>query len=322
MTAPRYGLDDVRTGCAEVAADADHVQIDQGRLTSYAQELATLDLAPPAWDGDHHFTGTPEELALFVFTLDAINFGSGWFPVLRKSHFGSGYATISGNLTRAFRDDGPWDVTTLRAMTPATCAHLFRQEGNAEVDDLMALFARALRDLGTWLDEHGDGSPMAVLRATNGSAEQLVMLLQEMPLFRDVGDDRARTVPLLKRAQLLAADLSLALAGDPLVAFRDLDRLTLFADNLVPHVLRMEGVLTYEPALLARINAGELLITGSPEEVEMRSVAVHAVDVLVAELRAAGRDVTAARLDHLLWHRGQSPAIKAEPRHRCRCPWY
>ncbi len=322
MTAPRYGLDDVRTACAEVAGQATHVQIDRARLASFAREVATLDLAPPEWDGDHHFTGTPEELALFVFALDAINFGSGWFPVLRKSRFGSGYATISGHLTRAFRVDGPWDVTTLRTMTPATCAHLFGQEGNAEVNDLMALFARALRDLGTWLDQHGGGDPMAALRTADGSAERLVMSLQEMPLFRDVADYRGRTVPLLKRAQLLTADLSLALAGNPLVTFRDLDRLTLFADNLVPHVLRMEGVLAYDPALLARINAGELLIAGSSEEVEIRAVAVHAVELLVTELRAAGRDVSAARLDHLLWHRGQSPAIKAEPRHRCRCPWY
>ena len=38
MTAPRYGLDDVRTACAEVAAQADHVQIDQARLASFAQK--------------------------------------------------------------------------------------------------------------------------------------------------------------------------------------------------------------------------------------------------------------------------------------------
>ena len=52
----------------------------------------------------------------------------------------------------------------------------------------------------------------------------------------------------------------LALAG--VAEFDDLDRLTIFADNLVPHVLRVDGVLRYDPELAARIDAGELLPPG------------------------------------------------------------
>ena len=61
-------------------------------------------------------------------------------------------------------------------------------------------------------------------------------------------DDRG----FFKRAQLVPSDL--ALAG--MARFRDLDRLTIFADNLVPHVLRVDGVLVYDPRLAARIDAG------------------------------------------------------------------
>jgi len=32
--------------------------------------------------------------------------------------------------------------------------------------------------------------------------------------------------------------------------------------------------------------------------------------------------VTSARLDYLLWHRGQDPAYKAHPRHRARSIFY
>jgi hypothetical protein len=35
-----------------------------------------------------------------------------------------------------------------------------------------------------------------------------------------------------------------------------------------------------------------------------------------------GRTVTPQRLDYLLWSRGQSPSIKAEPRHRARSVFY
>ena len=100
-------------------------------------------------------------------------------------------------------------------------------------------------------------------------------------------------MPFLKRAQIAAADL--ARAG--VAAFRDLDRLTMFADNLVPHVLRVDGMLTYDAELLDRIERGELIEHGSPEEVEIRACALHAVELIVAEQRAGalrGRDRPAA----------------------------
>ncbi len=104
--------------------------------------------------------------------------------------------------------------------------------------------------------------------------------------------------------------------------FGDLDRLTLFADNLVPHVLRWDGLLRYAPALGARIDREELVLAGSPEEVEIRASAVHAVELLVAELRKLGHQTTAAQLDYLLWNRGQQPYYKARPRHRTRSVSY
>ena len=77
-------------------------------------------------------------------------------------------------------------------------------------------------------------------------------------------------VPFFKRAQLAAADLHL----QGLAPAGDLARLTLFADNLVPHVLRIDGVLAFDPALVARIDREELLAHDSPEEVEIRACAV------------------------------------------------
>jgi hypothetical protein len=101
-------------------------------------------------------------------------------------------------------------------------------------------------------------------------------------------------------------------------AFEDLDKLTMFADNLVPHVLRIDGVLRFDHALVARIERGELIEQGSPEEVEIRACALHAVELIVAR-RPESR---AAEIDRLLWNRGQQARYKALPRHRCRCTAY
>ena len=91
----------------------------------------------------------------------------------------------------------------------------------------------------------------------------------------------------------------------------------MFADNLVPHVLRLDGVLRFDPALVARIEAEELIEHGSPEEVEIRACALHAVELIAAD---SGR--FPAEIDEALWNRGQEPHYKASPRHRSRCTAY
>ncbi|MFM8594191.1 MAG: queuosine salvage family protein [Chloroflexota bacterium] len=317
-----FGFEDVRAACAEVAAIATQVSIDTAQLERFAAEIANTQVPDPVWDGAVHFTGAESENTLFVFALDAINFGSGWFPVLRKPEGRSGYYTVAMALTEHARQATHWNAAALSQMDATQCAVIFGQQENEAVTELMEHFATALRQLGSWITNNFSGDPRNVLLEADHQAHRLVPMVQEMPYFFDVAIYDYRPVPLLKRAQILCADLSLALGGSPLGQFRDLDRLTLFADNLVPHVLRMEGVLVYDQSLLGRINAEQLLESGSPEEVEIRAVAVHAVELLSQHLGKLGRPKTPARLDHLLWHAGQSPSIKREPRHRCRCIWY
>ena len=57
-----------------------------------------------------------------------------------------------------------------------------------------------------------------------------------------------------ERAQLAAADLSLAFDGRGLGRFDDLQNLTIFADNLVPHVLRVDNILIYPEARITSYN--------------------------------------------------------------------
>jgi hypothetical protein len=316
-------LDQVRAACRDVAAAATHVRITSGRIGPYAASLPLAQMRAPQLDPRYHYLGAPDDTVAFVLTLDAINFGSGYFPHLRKRPGLSGYFTIAASLTERFRQRGPFTVAELRSLTAADCAALCGQDRDScPVGELMGLFATALNDLGRYLAERFDGRFTGVVAAAGASADQLVRLLTEMPYFNDVEPYHGRTVPFYKRAQLTVADLTLALGGQGLGAFTDLDRLTIFADNLVPHVLRVDGVLQYDPALAARIDAGELIPAGADEEVEIRAAAIHAVELLAAELRRAGQPVTAMGLDYLLWNRGQQPEYKARPRHRTRTVFY
>lgn len=316
-------LAEVRAAAARVMARARSVRIDDLALVALAARLRADPPPPPSWDPVAHHVGTPESRLAFVVTLDAINFGSGWFPKLRKRAGRSGYFTVAMGLKDRFDAEGPWSAAELRRLGPADLAAVTGQAlDDPEVAELMALFARALHDLGALLAERHGGRFEALVGAAGGSAARLVEGLAEMPLYRDVARYDELVVPFYKRAQITAADLAIAFAGQGPGHFEDLDELTCFADNLVPHVLRCEGVLHYAPALAARIEAEELLVPGSPEEVEIRAAGVHAVERLVAAIRAAGGRATAHELDMALWHRGQRPEIKARPRHRARCPYY
>ncbi len=315
-------LDRVRASCQAVAERSRFVAIDHQRLDQYAQSLP-LGGAPAALDPAHHILDPPETALAFIVTLDTINFGSGYFPCLRKRPGLSGYFTVASSLADQVRAHGAFDATALTLLTTSDCATLCGQTlDNGSVAELMGLFAQALQGLGHFLIDRYDGRFAGPIEAAEHSAARLVPILATMPFFLDSESYEELEVSFYKRAQLMAADLALTFNGDGWGRFDDLSRLTIFADNLVPHVLRVDGVLRYDADLAARIDASELIAAGSPEEIEIRANAVHAVELLTHTLRAQNREMTAMDLDYLLWNRGQSPHYKARPRHRTRTVFY
>jgi len=292
-------VDDVRRHCAAVAQAAQQVRIDTEALEAVEPG------PPPALDPERHYLeGSEADVATYLLTVGALNFGSGWFPTLRKRTAAggrplSGASTIAWAVTDRFRAHGPWTNAELRAMRTGELAAVLGQPADHE---LMSLYAQALRSLGTFL---GERHALDLVAEASGSAVGFAaQLAGGMALFDDRG--------FFKKAQIAAADL--ALAG--VARFGDLDRLTIFADNLVPHVLRCDGVLVYDPRLAAHVDAGRPLRMG-PQEREIRACAVVACRRIAARL-----GVAEATLDHWLWNRGQAPAYKARPRHRCRTVYY
>ena len=282
------------------------------------------EMATPSLDPAHHFLDHGESTLAFIVTLAAINFGSGWFPHLKKRPGLSGYFNIAASLNDFFRAEGPIPANRLARLNGGDCARIFGQDRNDKVvNELMDRFSTALNDLGRLVVDRYNGSFVELIESAQASAEQLVNLLKAMPFFDDVESWRGRRVPFYKRAQLTAADLAIAFHGKGWGRFDDLDEVTIFADNLIPHVLRMDGVLLYDTDLAARIDREELIPAGAPEEVEIRARAVHAVELMVEELRRVGRNATARGLDFILWNRGQRPEYKrAKPRHRTRTVFY
>ena len=259
-------VDEIRAACAGVAGRARHVRIVEEAIAPYARTLPAE--SPPAPDLEG---ASLEQRAAFSLTLNAINFGSGWFPTLRKPPGLSGFRTVEAGL----RARGPWTAAELLAIETSEVAATFGQDPKHE---LMALFTQALRELGDRVTVEYFGRFLGLVRSADGSAERLAGTLASWPTWHDVSGHDGERVPFYKRAQIAAADLHLA----GIAPASDLARLTLFADNLVPHVLRLDGVLEFDDRLVGRIDEGLLLEHGSPEEVEIRACALHAVELLVA----------------------------------------
>lgn len=317
-------FDEIRQGCRRVAEDAALVRIDQERLADYARDFPVAEIGAATLDPATHYVGHGKDTLAFVLVLDAINFGSGYFPHIRKRPNHSGYFTVAAGLNDWFQAEGAPGAARLAKLTQGDCARIFGQDlGSPLAAELMGLFAKALNDLGALLLARFDGDPVNLVESARHKAEHLVAALSVMPFFDDVEIWHGHTVPFMKRAQLTAADLGLAFEHDGWGRFDDLDQLTIFADNLVPHVLRVDRVLAYDVDLAARIDRGDSLETGSVEEIEIRAAALHAVELLKQHLHAAGnRHITSMALDYLLWNRGQAARYKAIPRHRARGVFY
>jgi Potential Queuosine, Q, salvage protein family len=308
-------VDQIRRECARVAGAATHVRINHERIPDYGSALQqqrsparqSLAAAGPAVSGEER-----ERAAAYWMTLNAVNYGSGWFPTLLKMPGMTGYRTIKAGIDRRFKDDGPWSAQKLQRITMAEISTLMMQEPD---HPLMPLFKASMRDLGAHIEAGFDGRFTNVIEAAGRRAVQLVETLGTWECFADVSQYQGRDVPFLKRAQIAAADLQRAGAA----SWTDVDRLTLFADNLVPHVLRLDGVLSFDDALVEQIAQQQLIEHGSPQEVEYRACALHAVE-LIAD--ATGRTLSPAVIDELLWNRGQQPQYKAVPRPRSRSTAY
>src|SRR3954452_23922665 len=176
--APRGGrgltalLDEVRSACARVAARAQHVRIVDAAIEHYARTLPPQ--APPSPDIED---ASLEARAAFSLTLNAINFGSAWFPTLRKPSGLSGFRTIEAGL----RARGPWTAAELATIQTREVAETFGQDPEHE---LMGLFTRALRELGDRITVEYFGCFLGLVNSAEGSAERLAETLATWPTWR------------------------------------------------------------------------------------------------------------------------------------------
>jgi Potential Queuosine, Q, salvage protein family len=286
-------LDSVRP----IVAGARDVAIDEARLADVASWLACEELpVPPRF---LPFPVAEESLPDFVLVASCLNFAFTDFSTRERWELvldGRTYADADG-LHAALWRAGP------EILHGEWLARVSVERLGAILPGLQMLEERAaiLRACGEVLLERWDGRFANVVASVSDVDSYLRLLTAEFPRFEDV--------PFWKLAQLSAWILHLERA----VRWPDLDRLTAFADYIVPAALRALGVTRYSEDLAHAVDTWTPIEAGSPWEVEIRGACVWACHLLaqaVNERRPPDAQVVDAQIDARLWlpfHAGHAP---------------
>ena len=129
-------------------------------------------------------------------------------------------------------------------------------------------------------------------------AEQVVDLLAAtIPGFWDAPDSPLGTLPFFKLARLATAMMS-AGGSKP---FRNLERLPVYPDYMLPRVFRHHGIMVYADNLAAAVDSRSIIEKESSWELAIRWATVYCGDRLSEALRDRGVAASTPALDYALW---------------------
>lgn len=298
-----------------VAASRD-VSLDLDRLADHARWMAYEELPPPAFILPFPLELDRDGMVDFVLTATCINFAFTDFETrVRWEVEANGRALADADgmhycLQRALAEgvpvlDGAW----LAEVTEEQLREIFRG-GNSELQ-LLDERARIWREVGEVLVDRYDGRFSNVYASAASCAGYLDVLTRDFPRFDDTAEYDGGLVRFWKLAQLSVWILQATLPGG--TGWADLDRLTAFADYIVPAALQVLGITRYSAELEAAVCDGVPIEAGSAWEVEIRAHTIYACEELtrrVNELRPSELQVIVPQVDARLWvpfHRTHYP---------------
>jgi hypothetical protein len=135
----------------------------------------------------------------------------------------------------------------------------------------------------------------------NGLVERLV---KEFPRFNDVSMLDGREIKFYKLAQLGVWMLYATLHNSGKFRLDDPQKMTAFADYIVPVALRLHGLTSYSERLEKAINSHQLIPRDFRWEVEIRAHCIYATALLTEEinkLRPAATQVIIPQIDARFW---------------------
>ncbi|XP_058080818.1 uncharacterized protein LOC131228985 [Magnolia sinica] len=306
-------MEEVKSTSAWVAARSSHVFVESSGLEKVVDEIqASIPKVEWDFEGIHFFDNGPLTVQ-YLFVLDALNFCFWPDKDLKYDNLASGLKAALEN------DKSAFDADRLQSYTGPQLRKMLNWSRPLPLEDERI---RLLHEVGLELERNFEGKATNLVEACGKSAVSLVALItRHFPGFRDHTLYKGHQVFLYKRAQIFAADVWGAFKGQGYGSFNDISSITIFADYIVPAVLRQLGVLRYSSALASVIDANDEICSGSEEEVEIRACTIYAVEKMKDLIKKkSGKQVLSVELDLWLWSVGvQCPSL---PHHRTLSTYY
>jgi hypothetical protein len=257
--------------------------------------------------------GDPNQAIDFVLVADTIDTAFTDFSKHEKfqidyagQHWSDSEAEFAC-LKRAMDNGVPiLDGKYLAKITRAELNRIF--EGNIEMPMLDEKLA-VLHDVGKVLGEKYDGkfhkfvascSPR-LYDSGNGLIDRMVT---EFPRFNDVSMLDGHEIKFYKLPQLGIWMLYANLHSANKFRLDDPEKMTAFADYIVPVALRLMGMTSYSKKLEDALNSYQLIPRDSRWEIEIRAHCLYATALLreeVNKLRPANMQVIIPQIDARLW---------------------
>jgi len=306
-----------------VVENSQGVKINQEKIPRSAEKVAQNKL--PVFRKEYYFFGTPKETIQYFFILDSLQFCS--FAEKGEEKWGievngkklSGYFSLALALKKAA---GKYPLFNASYLSDIPLGDFKKIIGGQGKMPMLNHRWQILRKAGQVLLKEFNGQAINVVGKADKSAQKMVeTLFKHFPYLRDIAELENKTIYFLKRAQIFVSSLWGAFDGRGYGHFRDIDKLTCFADYKIPQVLHSFGVLEYSPALLSKIRREELISAFSRQEIEIRANTIWAVEAIKKELKKQGINLPSFQIDWILWTLSKALPMKL-PHHRTRTIFY
>jgi hypothetical protein len=141
-------------------------------------------------------------------------------------------------------------------------------------------------------------------RLYDNGAGLIDRLVKEFPRFNDVSPYDGQTIKFYKLPQLGIWFVYSELRSGGRFPLEDMDRMTAFADYIVPVALRLLGITSYSAELEHAINSYQMIARDSRQEVEVRAHCIYATALLCEEvnkIRPKDQQIIIPQIDARLW---------------------
>lgn len=129
-------------------------------------------------------------------------------------------------------------------------------------------------------------------------------LAAEFPRYNDVSMYDGHEIKFYKLTQLGFWQIYSGLHATGAFKLEDPQKMTAFADYIVPVALRLMGMTSYSPALEKAINSHQMIPRDSRQEIEIRAHCLYATALLADEinkLRSPEEQIIIPQIDARLW---------------------